>query len=118
MASKDIVLITGANKGIGYEAIKALINTDTPYHILLGSRDTSRGEEAVETLSQGVPNTKSTIEVVQIEVTDDQSVKKAVDYIQNKHGRIDVLVNNAGKSASILQHQPISTSYHWKLILR
>lgn len=97
MATKEIVFITGANTGIGYEATKALLQSSKPYHVLLGSRDESKGAAAAQKLKEEAPNTASTVEVVQIDITDDDSIHKAIAYIKEKFGKLDVLINNAGK---------------------
>ncbi|KAE8375370.1 hypothetical protein BDV26DRAFT_299791 [Aspergillus bertholletiae] len=98
MASK-IVLVTGANNGIGYETVKALLqSSNATYHILLGSRSLEKGNRALEALKAEVPNTKSSVELLQLDLTDDASIETAYETVCNNHGRIDTLVNNAGAS--------------------
>ncbi len=82
-----ITLITGGNKGLGFETAKSLI--DQGHKVYIGSRDESRGQEAAQQIGA---------QLVQLDVTDDTSVKKAFDYIKEQEGRLDVLVNNAGIS--------------------
>lgn len=89
--SRTIVLITGANQGIGFATGKRLLAYDN-YHILLGSRDAERGLKAAAELDP----TGQHVEAVTIDVTDDDSIERAVDFITSKYGRLDVLVNNAG----------------------
>lgn len=96
-SSKPIVLITGANTGLGYEAIKAL-STTSEYHILLGARSVQKGEDAIKRLQSEVPSSKSTIEVLQIDVDSDESIEQAFKEVSSKFGQLDVLVNNAGVS--------------------
>lgn len=85
------VLITGANKSIGYETARQLLQKG--YYVYLGSRELSKGQEAVEKLkSEGL----NQVEVVQIDVSDQQSVNAARAEIAKKTDVLDVLINNAG----------------------
>ncbi|KAJ5987136.1 hypothetical protein N7451_011501 [Penicillium sp. IBT 35674x] len=88
---QTIVLITGANQGIGYAAAQQLLK-QKDYYILLGSRNAENGAKAAADLD---PSGKL-VEPITIDVTDDASIQQAADYIASKHGRIDVLINNAG----------------------
>jgi len=74
-------LITGANRGLGYETARQLI--EVGHTVWLGCRDKARGERAAEQLGG---------RFVQLDVTDDSSVDAAVEAV----GPLDVLVNNAG----------------------
>jgi NAD(P)-dependent dehydrogenase (short-subunit alcohol dehydrogenase family) len=87
-------LITGANKGIGFETAKQLLQEG--FHIYLGSRgDMKNGIEAAEQLkSEGF----TSVEAVQLDVTDENSVKAARKEIGMKTDVLDVLINNAGIS--------------------
>ncbi|OGM46063.1 putative short-chain dehydrogenase [Aspergillus bombycis] len=98
MASK-IVLVTGANNGIGYETVKALLqSTKATYHIFLGCRSLERGSRAFEALKTEVPDTKSSVELLQLDLSDDASIEIAYETVRNRHDHIDTLVNNAGAS--------------------
>lgn len=96
MASKTIVLITGGNTGIGYEVVRALLGSERLYHILLAGRDINKAEEAVKSSTAEVKS-QSTVEAVQIDVEDDDSIAKAYEVVSSKHSRIDTLINNAGE---------------------
>jgi NAD(P)-dependent dehydrogenase (short-subunit alcohol dehydrogenase family) len=80
-----VTLITGANKGIGFEAARQFL--DLGHTVYLGARDADRGEKAAATLGATF---------VQLDVTDDESVRDALAKIDAAEGRLDVLVNNAG----------------------
>ena len=96
MASdKAVVLITGANQGVGFEAAKALAASSGSYHILIGSRDTSRGDKAVEELNKISSN--SSISTIQLEVTSSDSIKAAAASVESEFGKLDCLINNAGR---------------------
>ncbi|WP_329181777.1 SDR family NAD(P)-dependent oxidoreductase [Streptomyces sp. NBC_01477] len=77
-------LITGANKGLGYETARRLIAAGHTVH--LGSRDAERGRLAAERLGA---------RAVQLDITDDASVAAAVEAVE-ADGGLDVLINNAG----------------------
>ncbi|MDC6390614.1 SDR family oxidoreductase [Maribacter sp. PR1] len=84
-------LITGANKGIGLETAKQLLQKG--FYVYLGSRNRQNGLEAVEILkSEGLTD----VEAVQLDVTDEHSVKAARDKIGKRTDVLDVLINNAG----------------------
>ncbi|KAK5116586.1 hypothetical protein LTR85_009211 [Meristemomyces frigidus] len=96
-ASKTLVLITGANQGLGYYACQQMATTGK-YHILIGSRDVSKAEKAIETLANdaSVKVDASNLEPIQIDVTSDDSIKAAAETVEKNHGRLDILMNNAG----------------------
>ena len=77
-------LITGANKGLGFETARRLVAAG--HTVYLGSRDAERGRRAAEQLGA---------RAVQLDVTDDASVDAAVKSIE-ADGGLDVLINNAG----------------------
>ena len=82
-----VTLITGANKGLGYETARRLIAQG--HRVYLGARSPELGEPAAAELAG---------QFVQLDVTDDQSVENALRNIGEQQGRLDVLVNNAGVS--------------------
>ena len=90
MSFKHIVLISGANRGVGFEAVKKLAQ-DPNYHIILGSRSLSQGQEAASSLPA-----PASVEPLEIDVTLDESIEAAVETVKSKYGRLDALVNNAG----------------------
>ncbi|MDT0352223.1 SDR family oxidoreductase [Pseudonocardia charpentierae] len=90
MSEKTIVLVTGANKGIGYEIAAGL--GALGWTVGVGARDEERREAAVEKLRAGGVDAFG----VPLDVTDDASVTAAARLIEEHTGRLDVLVNNAG----------------------
>ncbi|KAM0471904.1 hypothetical protein ACHAPX_009039 [Trichoderma viride] len=89
--SSKIVLVTGANQGIGFEIAKSL-SSKPGYHVLLGSRDLQRGIDAAKQLQEQSLN----VEPITIDITSENSIAEAVQQVTSKFGRLDVLVNNAG----------------------
>src|SRR5580692_2827874 len=84
-----VTLVTGANKGLGYETARQLIGRG--HTVYLGARQVELGHAAATALGgQFVP----------LDVTDDASVEAALGVIGEREGRLDVLVNNAGISAT------------------
>jgi NAD(P)-dependent dehydrogenase (short-subunit alcohol dehydrogenase family) len=96
MSFRKIVTVTGGNGGIGYETIKALLGSQKPYHIIMGSRSLEKAKVAIETLQSEYPQATNTIEAIQIDLASDNSIEAAFKQVENTHGRIDILVNNAG----------------------
>jgi NAD(P)-dependent dehydrogenase (short-subunit alcohol dehydrogenase family) len=84
-----VTLITGANKGLGYEAARRLI--ERRHTVFLGARSVDRGESAASELGA---------RFVQLDVTDDSSVETALGFIAENEGHLDVLINNAGISTT------------------
>jgi NAD(P)-dependent dehydrogenase (short-subunit alcohol dehydrogenase family) len=85
------VLITGANKGIGFETAKQLLQAG--YQVFIGSRDPDRGQEAISEL-KGAGYDGA--EILTIDVANPESVKQAAEHLSSKITRLDVLINNAG----------------------
>jgi NAD(P)-dependent dehydrogenase (short-subunit alcohol dehydrogenase family) len=85
-----ITFITGANKGLGYETARRLI--EAGHTVVMGSRDASRGAEAAAALGG---------RFVQIDVSSDESVQAAAADVAEHEGLIDVLINNAGTPGSL-----------------
>jgi NAD(P)-dependent dehydrogenase (short-subunit alcohol dehydrogenase family) len=85
-----IALITGANKGIGFETARQLAKTGV--HVLIGARDAAKGQAAVQTLqAEGL-----SAELLELDVTQEASVKAAAQSVTQRHGKLDILISNAG----------------------
>ena len=86
-----LALVTGANKGIGYETARQLaLQKDTK--VLMGGRSLARVTAAAAVLQkQGLD-----VEPLELDVTDSVSIKNAATAIQEQYGKLDILVNNAG----------------------
>ena len=88
--NKKIALITGANKGIGFETARQL--GQEGIIVLVGARDAKKGEAAAETLRRE----KIEAHALTIDVSDEASIREAVKQVESDYGRLDILVNNAG----------------------
>ena len=84
-----VALVTGADKGIGFETVRRLAQLG--FAVWLGSRDQERGDVAATELAAD-----GDVRVVQLDVTDAESVTAAAGRVARESGALDVLVNNAG----------------------
>jgi NAD(P)-dependent dehydrogenase (short-subunit alcohol dehydrogenase family) len=87
---KKIALITGANRGIGYETARQLGRKD--FTVLIGVRNKTNGAAAVEKLKAESLNA----DFIVLDITDSESIKRAASEAAEKIDKLDVLVNNAG----------------------
>lgn len=94
-----ITFITGANKGLGYETARRLI--ELGHTVVVGARDPERGQAAAQTLGA---------RFVQVDVTDDASVAAAAADVADHEGHLDVLVNNAGVAGTLATAEEITAA--------
>lgn len=97
-----ITLITGADKGIGLATAQGL--AEKGQHVLIGARDPKKGAAAVAKLKDKDHAIQA--ETIQLDVTDEASIKAAAATIDQKFGYLSVLVNNAG--VALDAHKPAS----------
>jgi len=92
---KRIALVTGANKGIGFEVARDLARKG--FHVFLGARNEKAGQAAVEKL-QGENTARSgiTATLIKIDISKPDSIRRAAEEFSRKSDRLDTLVNNAG----------------------
>ncbi|WP_433002690.1 SDR family oxidoreductase [Kribbella sp. CA-294648] len=94
MSDRSIALITGANKGIGRGAAEQLAALGMT--VLLGVRDPRRGEETAAVLREAGGD----VHAVTLDVTDQAVIRAAAQWIEERFGRLDVLINNAAITGS------------------
>lgn len=102
MALKTVVLVSGANQGLGYEMCKKLATEQPDFHILLASRDEKKGREAAATLQ----HLRGIVEAVQLDISDDGSIATCAKWIETTFSHLDVLVNNAAISDYSIRDEP------------
>ncbi|MBT8495718.1 MAG: SDR family NAD(P)-dependent oxidoreductase, partial [Deltaproteobacteria bacterium] len=88
------ILVTGANKGIGRALVEVLLERDD-VQVLLGSRSLERGNAARQEILAGNPGASERLEVVEIDVSSDDSVSAAIASAASG-GKLYGVVNNAG----------------------
>jgi NAD(P)-dependent dehydrogenase (short-subunit alcohol dehydrogenase family) len=90
MATKKVALVTGANKGLGFEIARQLGQKD--FTVVLGARDIAKAETAASKLrAEGLD-----AHAVKLDVTKSEDITELPGFLIQKFGRLDVLVNNAG----------------------
>ncbi|WP_131738729.1 SDR family oxidoreductase [Actinomadura roseirufa] len=85
-----VALVTGANRGIGFEIVRGLAGNGV--HVLLTGRDRAAAEAATANLRA----TGLDVEPLVLDITKPDSVSAAAAEVENRYGRLDILVNNAG----------------------
>ena len=90
MGKNKLALITGANKGIGFESSRQLGKLG--YKVILGARNVDSGKTAVKSLkNEGIDT-----QLLLLDVTNQDTIDNAVKFIEKEHGFLDILINNEG----------------------
>ena len=97
MSESRVILVTGANRGIGYEAVKYLSQQLPNDTILLSSRSVKNGDDAVKKMRDEVQGHEfSNVEVIELDITQQKSLSSAVNTIREKYGKLTDLLHNTG----------------------
>ncbi|NXQ28958.1 CBR1 reductase, partial [Alaudala cheleensis] len=104
MSNTQVAVVTGSNKGIGLAIVRALCK-QFPGDVYLTSRDPGRGQAAVEQLQQ--EGLKPLFH--QLDIDDLQSIRALRDFLKEKYGGLNVLVNNAGIAFKVHDTTPFAT---------
>lgn len=89
MGNKKLILVTGANKGIGFEIVRQLAARS--YSVILTSRDEAKGMNALAQLKKQ----NLSVEYVQMDIKSEESIREAFNKVNASFGKLDVLINNA-----------------------
>jgi len=118
-ATRKVALVTGANKGIGYNIARQLATLSNPaYTVLMASRDPTRGSASLAQLMKEVPS--ASLRSVTLDVCDRSSIQAVAKLVKDEYGELDLLVNNAGvfdkpgdkgHSAKVVDHT-LATNYY------
>ena len=90
MNQKPVAVVTGGNRGMGLATCQALAEKE--FHVLLASRDLKSGKLAARALCRQ----SHSVEAVKLEMTSQSDIEALASYLRITHGRVDVLINNAG----------------------
>ena len=107
MDQKIIVLVTGANTGLGFEIVKGLYSSEKSYEIVVGGRSLIKAQQAADAISKELPSSPSKLWPMQIDIEDDESIQRIFNEVQTKFEKLDFLVNNAGTETD---RQPLDES--------
>ena len=99
MDRKTIVLVTGANTGLGFEIVNGLYSSEKSYEIVVGGRSLIKAQQAADAVSKDFPSSRSKLWPMQVDIENDESIQRIFDEVQTTFGKLDFLVNNAGTPA-------------------
>jgi NAD(P)-dependent dehydrogenase (short-subunit alcohol dehydrogenase family) len=100
--AKKVALITGANKGLGYEMARQLAQAGVT--VVLAARDQAKGQAAADKLKhEGLD-----VQFLKLDVTDKNDYAAAAAFLEKNFGKLDILINNAGISADGLAGTSVS----------
>lgn len=102
--TKKVALITGANKGLGFEMARQLGQAGVK--VVLAARDPQKGRAAAQKLEHEGQD----VEFLKLEVTDKNDQLAASRYLEEKFGRLDILINNAGIAEDVMGSGKVSTT--------
>ena len=89
MANKKIALVTGGNKGIGFEIVRGLLQAGC--RVYLGAREATKGQQAVAELAA-----EGDVHFLEVDLANQATLGAAATHLQREEGHLDILVNNAG----------------------
>jgi len=87
-----VIIVTGANQGLGFETSKQLAANGAK--VVLAVRSIQKGEDAIKKIKAEYPN--AILELIQIDLASLEAIQNAAEKIKNRFVKIDVLINNAG----------------------
>ncbi|KOS40641.1 hypothetical protein ACN38_g8512 [Penicillium nordicum] len=91
--TKPLVLIIGANQGLGFAIAQQLASTGQ-YNLLIAARSQEKAEGAVKQLQES--GTNGSLTPIVIDLDQDESITAAAKFVEERFGLLDILINNAG----------------------
>jgi NAD(P)-dependent dehydrogenase (short-subunit alcohol dehydrogenase family) len=107
LMERKVILVTGANKGIGFEIVRQLAKLG--HDVLLATRNEQNGIEALKLLEKE----NLVAHVLSLDITNEESIKMAVNQVQHQFGKLDVLIHNA---AILLKEDQALLKNNWAVI--
>lgn len=98
MADAKVILITGANTGIGFQVARALYSADRAYSIIIAARSLSKAQDAISEIQSECSSSSNKLTPAVLDLESDESIEKAYDEVKGTFGKVDALVNNAGRN--------------------
>ncbi|KAF3403306.1 putative oxidoreductase [Talaromyces pinophilus] len=108
--SSRLILITGANRGIGFGTLQALSLHSPSDHFILGCRNKEDGNQALKRLRELAVQSK--IDVMEVDVTRDDSLIAFAKAVETTYGRLDVLINNAAVAFTQTSFSEMRSTYN------
>ncbi|OWM77499.1 hypothetical protein CDL15_Pgr016896 [Punica granatum] len=108
-STKRYAVVTGANKGIGFEISRQLASSGVA--VVLTARDEQRGLEAVNNLLRNSPGLSDSVIFHQLDVTDPASIASLAEFVKARFGKLDILVNNAGIGGVIMDADALRANF-------
>jgi len=90
--SGKIIIITGANSGIGYESARELVRKGA--EVIVASRDPIKADRAISKIRKEIPEAK--LKFIKVDLANLKSIRKFTEVFKANYGRLDILLNNAG----------------------
>ena len=97
---RKLVLITGANRGIGFALVDKLLEKNKKLRIIMTARDDEKGQQVYKELCEKYPEDVERFYYHQLDITDEASITALIDFIKKTFKKFDYLVNNAGYSST------------------
>ena len=96
LSQSRVIVITGANRGIGFELAKRLLKNPSKPNVIMTSRNETLGKAALVEILRQYPTSKESLYYHVLDITNKETYAPFTDWIKSTFGKIDVLVNNAG----------------------
>lgn len=106
------IVVTGGNKGVGRAIVERLLSEFDDTYVYLGARDTGRGLRACDEIKAKLPKVADRLEFVEIDVSDDTSVKRAADSVAVNCPSLYALMNNAGIGFGRSFSETLNTNFY------